>query len=399
MRYVSALALLFALAWLHATGQQNVEALQTAEAGPTVPVLLPSATTVSTPKHCDELNGFVKFAATIDTAGLPHELKMLEASDRRLVGFATEIAEAQRFKPATIDDAPAAVAVELAVGLQTCAQREKHPDNGDFYRFTLRTHPMIALALVTHPAVQTALSAASTEPAKAEQAGGHISTPTPTILTDPEIPASKKFQKRGRCFLSVMIDASGVPQNIRVFQELEPELDSNAIEAVKNWRFKPALRDDNSPVSVEGTVVATFEYVEKKPVAFAVFIPYTPEKVLAANDHAGKQHFSPDIVNADEVVARYKPETRIAGLCLVSLEIDTTGVPRNVHIVKGLDSDQDMDTVAMVEHLRFKPILGDGGKPIPVGIIMPLRYRKTVQKPEWRDIFFDLAEIPIFFFM
>ena len=100
MRYVSALALLFALAWLHATGQQNVEALQTAEAGPTVPVLLPSATTVSTPKHCDELNGFVKFAATIDTAGLPHELKMLEASDRRLVGFATEIAEAQRFKPA-----------------------------------------------------------------------------------------------------------------------------------------------------------------------------------------------------------------------------------------------------------------------------------------------------------
>ena len=92
-------------------------------------------------------------------------------------------------------------------------------------------------------------------------------------------------------------------------------------------------------------------------------------------------------VNADEVIARYMPQSRIAGRVLVSLVIDTNGVPQNVHIIKGLDSGLDMDTVAMVEHLRFKPVMKDATTPVPVGIVVPVRYRMTVAKPTWRDLF------------
>jgi TonB family protein len=394
MRYVFALVLLFVLAWRPAAGQQNAQVVRPVGAGLTAPVLLPPALTVSTPKHCDELDGVVKFAATIDAAGFPQKLKMLTTSDHRLTGFATELVEAQRFKPGAIDGSPTAVAIELTVGLHTCAQREKHPTDGNFYQFTLRAHPLIALAVAAPPEAQEIVSAARAETATAEHVGGHISAPIPTVLIDPEMPVSGKLPKHGLCFLGITIDANGVPQNIHVVRGLEPELDSNAMEAAKNWRFKPALRDGNVPVAVEGTIVAEFINIEKEPVAFAIFIPDTPEKVLAANAHHEKQLCTLDPINADEVFTRYMPHNRIAGYSLVSLVVDTNGVPQNAHIVKSLDSSLDMETVAMIEHLRFKPVTKDGTTPVSVGAIVPVHYRVNT----WKDVFYAIANISILLF-
>lgn len=399
MHRVFALVPLFVLAWLPVAGQQNIPARHQAGEGLTAPVLLPPTLKVSAPKHCEELDGVVKFAATIDAAGLPHELKSLEASDHRLIGFATEIVQAQRFKPATMDGSPTSVPIELTIGLHTCTQREKHPVDGSFYQFTLRAHPLIALAVVAPAAAPEVVSATRTEVAATEQVGEHISAPIPTAITDPQIPVSRKLPKRGFCLLSITVDSNGIPQNIHVFRGLEPELDSNAMEAAKNWRFKPALRDGGTPVAVEGTIAATFEYVQKEPVAFAIFIPETPERVLAANAHHEKQPYTLESLNADEVIARYMPPSRIAGYSLVSLVVDTNGVPHNVHIVKGLDSSLDTETVAMVGHLRFNPVLKDGTTPVPAGVIVPVHYRITVGKPSWRDVVFDLAQIPILLFL
>ena len=101
-------------------------------------------------------------------------------------------------------------------------------------------------------------------------------------------------------------------------------------------------------------------YADKEPIAFAIFFPETSEKIEAAIAHHDRGQVELEPINADEVVARYKPQSRISGRCLVSLVIDTNGVPQNVHIVKGLDSSIDMDTVAMVEHTRFKLTMKDG---------------------------------------
>ena len=394
MRYSFILIPLFLFAWLPAAGQQDVHDFHAASAGTIAPVLLPPNLTLSAPKHCDELDGVVQVAAFIDAAGLPHELKTLAASDRRLEGFATKLVEAQRFKPAVIDGLAAAAAVELTVGLHTCAQREKHPVDGDFYQITLRAHPLIALHIVASPAIHEVVS--SVRPEAAEQVGGHISAPIPTILSDPQIPVSQQLPKRGVCLFGVTIAANGVPQDIHVVRSLEPELDNNVMEAVKSWRFKPALRDGSTPVAVAGTVEAMFEYVEKEPVAFATFIPEPPEKILASiSRHKTKQ---PELepVNADEVIARYMPQSRVTGRCLVSLVIDTNGVPQNVHIIKGLDSSLDMDTVAMVEHLRFKPVMKDGTTPVPVGLIVPVRYRQMAEGPRWKELFTDGLTLAVF---
>ena len=386
MRYGFAITTLLVLCWLPATGQQGGDVIGTTEPEVTAPVLLPSTPAVSNPKHCDELDGVVKFAATIDTAGVPQNLKALEVSDRRLVGFATEIVGGQRFEPATIDGSPTTANVQLTVGLHTCAQREKHPTAESFYRFTLRAHPLIALTVAAPPAAQKIAAAAQTEAFAAEQVGGHISAPIPAILTDPEIPPSRKLARHGVCLLGVTIDANGLPQNIHVVRSLDRELDSNAMEAVKNWRFKPALRDGRVPVAVEGAVAANFEYVDKEPVAFAFFIPVAPERIKLGRTQLDGKRTNVEPLNADEVIARYMPRSRIGGRCLVSALIDTNGVPQNVHVVKGLDSSLDLDTVAMVEHMRFKPTTLDGATPAWVGLIVPVRYRMPVEKLNWGDL-------------
>jgi len=178
MRSAVVLAPLLVAAWLPIAGQQNAPIVLRAGAEITAPILLPSAPTVSTPKHCDELDGIVKFAATVDTAGIPHELKEIEASDRRLVDFATELAEAQHFKPATLDGSPTTVFIELTVGLHTCAQREKDPADPDFYRLSLRAHPLMAIAVVAHPAAEVVALQTRKEAIPTEQVGGHISAPS-----------------------------------------------------------------------------------------------------------------------------------------------------------------------------------------------------------------------------
>ena len=50
--------------------------------------------------------------------------------------------------------------------------------------------------------------------------------------------------------LALIVDANGRPTNIRVSSSLGMGLDEKAIEAVKNWKFEPAMKDGH-PVAVE----------------------------------------------------------------------------------------------------------------------------------------------------
>jgi len=52
----------------------------------------------------------------------------------------------------------------------------------------------------------------------------------------------------------MIVDAEGRPRDIRIVRGLGYGLDTKAIEAVKQWRFQPALKDGkavNVQISVE----------------------------------------------------------------------------------------------------------------------------------------------------
>jgi TonB family protein len=88
--------------------------------------------------------------------------------------------------------------------------------------------------------------------------GGGVSPPRVIYSVDPEFSEeARKAKYQGTCTLMLVVDASGHPTNIRVASSLGMGLDEKAIEAVKNWRFEPSMKDGH-PVRVEIAVEVEF---------------------------------------------------------------------------------------------------------------------------------------------
>ena len=88
--------------------------------------------------------------------------------------------------------------------------------------------------------------------------GGGVSPPRVIYQADPEFSEeARKAKYQGTCTLMLVVDTAGHPSNIRVASSLGMGLDEKAIEAVKNWRFEPSMKDGH-PVRVEIAVEVEF---------------------------------------------------------------------------------------------------------------------------------------------
>ena len=61
----------------------------------------------------------------------------------------------------------------------------------------------------------------------------------------------------GSVQLKVLVGANGTPRDIRIARSLDAGLDGKAIDAVKQWRFRPAMQD-GMPVPYEVTIEISF---------------------------------------------------------------------------------------------------------------------------------------------
>lgn len=89
--------------------------------------------------------------------------------------------------------------------------------------------------------------------------GGGISAPQPVSTPDPEYTEQARLAKtQGTCILWLIVDDQGHPRDIRVVRGLGFGLDAKAIDAVKQWRFQPAMKDGR-PVNVQISVEVGFK--------------------------------------------------------------------------------------------------------------------------------------------
>lgn len=89
--------------------------------------------------------------------------------------------------------------------------------------------------------------------------GGGISAPEAVTTPDPEYTEEARNAKtQGLCVLALIVDENGMPRDIRVVRGLGFGLDARAVEAVKQWRFKPSLKDGH-PVNVQISVEVGFK--------------------------------------------------------------------------------------------------------------------------------------------
>jgi TonB family protein len=88
--------------------------------------------------------------------------------------------------------------------------------------------------------------------------GGGVSAPRALATPDPEYSEeARKAKYQGVVVLWLIVDQNGKPRDIRIARSLGMGLDQKAVEAVKNWKFEPAMKDGR-PVAVQINVEVNF---------------------------------------------------------------------------------------------------------------------------------------------
>ena len=100
---------------------------------------------------------------------------------------------------------------------------------------------------------------AATRAAALYQIGGGVSAPVSLHSVEAEFSdEARRAKYQGVCLISLIVDAQGNPQNIRVARALGMGLDEKAIEAIRQYKFKPAMKDGKTPVPVMITIEVDF---------------------------------------------------------------------------------------------------------------------------------------------
>ena len=88
--------------------------------------------------------------------------------------------------------------------------------------------------------------------------GGGVTPPVPIYRVEPEFTeAARKAKYQGTVLVQIVVDADGHVKDPRVVKAVGLGLDEKALEAVKQWKFKPGMKDGR-PVPVYAQIEVTF---------------------------------------------------------------------------------------------------------------------------------------------
>jgi TonB family protein len=143
----------------------------------------------------------------------------------------------------------AAVAGPVLFGLwKTPLIRAQSPPDGG---------PQVAASLALQdPAIQNLVESAGAP--QIYHVGGDVSAPQLIFAPTPEYSKEAKRAKyQGICIISTIVDPEGNPQRVQVVRHLGKGLDQKAVEAVRQYRFKPGILHGKA-VAVEVNIEVNF---------------------------------------------------------------------------------------------------------------------------------------------
>ena len=89
--------------------------------------------------------------------------------------------------------------------------------------------------------------------------GGAVRAPVLTYQVDPEFSEeARKAKFSGNVQVALIVDANGMPTHVRVERGVGMGLDEKAVEAVRQYKFKPAM-ENGKPVPVELYIEVNFQ--------------------------------------------------------------------------------------------------------------------------------------------
>lgn len=237
-------------------------------AGPGVsaPELIPITLDNPVQGHCKKLDGTAVLSAIIDEKGIPHEVFFIKPLGDDLDKLALNVVETDRFKPGSHDGSPAAVVISAKVKLSGCIEKEQNETGQKSFMLRLLSVPDQAFDLQQSPFKGATLAFNDSSPQPSanmvrsyDPVGGAVSAPVVLKYAETEYSDKANLHKiTGSCLISLIVDEHGMPQNIHVAKSLEPSLDQNAMYAISQYRFKPAMKN-GTPVPVMIKIEVDFQ--------------------------------------------------------------------------------------------------------------------------------------------
>ena len=214
----------------------------------------------------------------------------------------------------------------------------------------------LALLLLVAAAAQTPAE----QPVKP---GGAVSAPTVVSEVKAEYPPQALVDRvEGDVTLEAVVEADGSVGDVRLLKSVHPMLDESAVAALKQWKFKPGMR-------------------EGKPVRVAVEV----EMTFRLRD-AGPRVDSPEVfksgpgITLPTVLKEVKPnytaaarDARIQGIVTVDCVVLPDGSVGDVRVTKKLDPELDAEAIRAMKQWRFAPGR-KSGEPVPVQVTVELTF-------------------------
>ena len=219
----------------------------------------------------------------------------------------------------------------------------------------------------------------------------------PILIAEPLPIASDQQcakQLHGTEVLNMEIDAQGMPTSFYFVDVLGNELDKLALTVAEHDRFNPATRNGNAvavrlsvEMNLEGCIATAVDIWGRqvrtirlkaqpwqrtgnvrKPHVKGNYI----DRTKAADTH-GNSAPIPLLVPEAQYSEQAK-QRNISGTCLVSLLVDTHGMPQNPRVVRPLGYGLDETAIDAIQNYRFVPAMRQG-KPVSIMMSIAVNFR------------------------
>jgi TonB family protein len=198
----------------------------------------------------------------VDPEGNVHDVDAAPDADANLTLLLFRYMRTVHFKPGQRDGSPVAVGLADTISFEACYTNVKDESGKTVRHVQLHSAPDHRLAYWDHAPTEITLFHTGPDGQDGiHQVGKGVTAPVPIYTADPPYTQEARSQKiQGTVILQIIVDSSGMTHSVDVIRPLGYGLDQKAVETVKQYRFKPALKD-GKPVAVYLTVTINFRLV------------------------------------------------------------------------------------------------------------------------------------------
>ena len=219
--------------------------------------------------------------------------------------------------------------------------------------------------------------------------GGPVKAPVVINRVEPIYTSlARKSRVSGIVILEVIIDHTGVVKDAQVLKPLPYGLDQAALDAVKQWTFRPGTLNGQA-IDVIFNLTINFRVPGAATTAVDPIQSNGATQPVPSNNAAGDGPFRVGgDVTRPIVLSQVEPvyptaakEARISGMLIVEAVIDREGVVKEARVLNPLPFGLSEAAVEAVKQWKFRP--GTlAGKPVDVIFLLTINFHLPDPPPE-----------------